>query len=162
MDILHKQKQPWGCGMYSVAHALNLPSFVTDERLADSKEFGNTNGQLNDWLKQDGKDFYIEPIYYNAYAKRLPFDVCKTHIVDTAPDSKILALPVMINVRYGPNSLNHLIGAQIDRQGLIHVHDSLTDEVKVTVISKLNRFYHEVYGLWCFCNNQGHYVFIHQ
>lgn len=31
------QKTPYGCGMYAVANALNLPNFVTEERLEKSK-----------------------------------------------------------------------------------------------------------------------------
>jgi len=41
----HKQKQPYGCGLYAVANACNLDNFITDERLEKSKN-GNVIGQL--------------------------------------------------------------------------------------------------------------------
>jgi hypothetical protein len=33
----HKQKQPWGCGLYAVANTCNLDNFITEERLEKSK-----------------------------------------------------------------------------------------------------------------------------
>ena len=35
----HKQKQPYGCGLYAVANACNLDNFITDERLEKSKNW---------------------------------------------------------------------------------------------------------------------------
>ena len=39
----HKQKQPYGCGLYAVANACNLDNFITEERLEKSKN-GNVIG----------------------------------------------------------------------------------------------------------------------
>lgn len=39
----HKQKQPYGCGLYAVANACNLDNFITPERLEKSKS-GNVIG----------------------------------------------------------------------------------------------------------------------
>ena len=47
----HKQKQPYGCGLYAVANACDLDNFITDERLEKSKN-GNVIGQLSKWMQE--------------------------------------------------------------------------------------------------------------
>jgi len=67
----HKQKQPYGCGLYAAANACNLDNFITDERLEKSKN-GNVIGQLSKWMQDDGHQFYIDSLYYNHVGKKLP------------------------------------------------------------------------------------------
>lgn len=159
MDIKYLQTTPYGCGMYAVAHALNLDNFVTDERLEASKEFGNTNMQLNTWLAQDGHDFQIYPTYFNGFGKHLPPSLYGVHIVVENPD--IVGLPVLFNVKYSATGLQHMVGGKIDKQGLLWLYDSLQPKVRVTTVSKLNSIYKECFGFYTFNNIKGEYVFIH-
>lgn len=65
------QNQPYGCGLYAVANALNLDGFVTEERLESSKN-GVSTRMLSKWLEEDGHNFYIGELYYNLLGKRMP------------------------------------------------------------------------------------------
>lgn len=161
MKNKYLQTTPYGCGMYAVAHALNLDNFVSDERLEQSKGYGNTNGQLNNWLAQDGHEFYIEALYYNSYGKHLPPSVFGTHMTKIE-DTNIIAFPVLFNVKYSATGLQHMVGGKIDKQGLLWLYDSLQPEVRVTTVSKLNSIYKECFGFWVFMNIKGEYVFIHE
>jgi hypothetical protein len=152
----HKQKQPYGCGLYAVANACNLDSFITPERLEKSKT-GNVIGQLSKWMQEDGHPFYIDALYYNHLGKKLP-----TSALHYIPNGEgITFLPVLINVRYRENGLNHLIGGKIDKEGTLYLYDSLKEDIIETTLKKVNRMYHHVYGLFIFMGvDNGDYVFI--
>jgi len=152
----HKQKQGYGCGLYAVANACNLDNFITDKRLEDSK-IGNTIGQLSKWLQDDGNPFYIEVLYYNHQGKKLPQSALKY----IPMGENVSLLPVLINVRYTEGGKNHLIGGKIDKAGILYLYDSLKDDMIETTLSKVNKMYHNVYGLFILAGVEtGDYVFI--
>lgn len=153
----HKQKQPYGCGLFAVANACNLDNFITEERLEKSKT-GNVIGQLSKWMQEDGLPFYIDVLYYNHAGKKLP-----PSALDYRPSGgdEITFLPVLINVRYSEEGKNHLIGGKIDKEGKLYLYDSLKEDVIETTLKKVNRMYHHVYGLFIFMGvDKGQYVFI--
>jgi hypothetical protein len=152
----HKQKQPYGCGLYAVANACNLDNFITDERLEKSKN-GNVIGQLSKWMQDDGHQFYIDSLYYNHAGKKLP-----TSALDYKPVGEGLDfLPVLINIQYSEEGKRHLVGGKIDKDKNLYLYDSLAEEMEVTTLGKVNRKYHRVFGLFLFmCVETGDYVFI--
>ena len=155
VEMKHKQKQGYGCGLYAVANALNLDNFVTDERLEQSKT-GNIIGQLSKWMQEDGLDIYIDSLYYNHLGKKLPNSAL--HYVPMGDNA--YTLPVLLNVRFEDGGLNHLVGGKIDKEGRLLLMDSLNEETIITTLSKVNRMYHNVYGLFLFMDvNTGNYVF---
>lgn len=153
----HKQTKPYGCGLYSVANALNLDNFITEERLEISKK-GNNIGQLSKWLQDDGHNFYIEILYYNHTGKKLP----NSALGYIPKGDSVVLLPIMINVRFSENGLNHMVGGKIDKEGNLYLYDSLKQDMIKTTLKKVNKMYHHVYGLFIFSglNNDDGYVFI--
>jgi len=152
----HKQKQPYGCGLYAVANACNLDEFITEERLEKSKT-GNVIGQLSKWMQEDGLPYYIDTLYYNHVGKKLPTSALGYH----PTGDTVNLLPVLINVRYSENGKNHLIGGRIDKERNLYLYDSLKEEMITTTLGKVNRMYHNVYGLFIFMSvENGDYVFI--
>lgn len=151
----HKQKQGYGCGLYAVANAINLDSFINKERLEISKK-GNLIGQLSKWMQEDGMPYYIETLYYNHQGKKLPNSALKY-----APSGDTVNfLPILLNVRSN-NGINHLVGGKISKSGVLYLYDSLKEDVIETTLSKVNRMYHNVYGLFIFMSvDNGDYVFI--
>ncbi len=153
---MKKQLQPYGCGLYAVANACNLPDFITDERLEKSK-VGNTIGQLSRWLQDDGKPFFIEVLYYNHVGKKLP----KSALEYKPSGEGITFLPVLINVRYSDGGKNHLIGGKIDKEGKLYLYDSLKESMTESSLKEVNKNYHNVYGLFILSGiEDGSYVFI--
>lgn len=152
----HKQKQPWGCGLYAVANACNLDNFITEERLEKSKT-GNVIGQLSKWMQEDGHPFYIDTLYYNHVGKKLP----KTALDYKPVGEGIHFLPVLITVRFSDEGKNHLVGGKIAKDGTLYLYDSLKDEMIETTMKQVNKMYHHVYGLFLFMGVEtGDYVFI--
>jgi hypothetical protein len=152
----HKQNQPYGCGLYAVANACNLTDFITEERLEKSKQ-GNTIGQLSRWMQDDGKPFCIDTLYYNHVGKKLP----KTALEYVPNGEGVTFLPVLLNVRYSEEGKNHLIGGKISKDGTLYLYDSLKEDMIETTLKKVNRMYHNVYGLFIFMGvEDGNYVFI--
>ena len=151
---MHKQQQGYGCGLYAVANAANMPSFITEERLEESKK-GNLIGQLSKWMQEDGNPYYIDVLYYNHEGKKLPSIITKYK-----PVGDVLYLPVLINVRFSDEGKNHLVGGKIDKEGKLYLYDSLKPDVIETTLSKVNKMYHNVYGLFIFMTLDGDYLFI--
>lgn len=152
----HKQTKPYGCGLYAVANACNIDNFITDERLEISKK-GNNIGQLSKWLQEDGLPYYVEVLYYNHLGKKLP----NSALGYVPTGETVCLLPVLINVRFSEKGLNHLIGGKIDKEGNLYLYDSLKAEMIKTTLKKVNKMYHNVYGLFVLSGlNDDGYVFI--
>lgn len=152
----YKQNQPFGCGLYAVANACNIENFITEERLAASKK-GNTIGQLSKWMQDDGHPFYIDTLYYNHVGKKLPASA----LTYVPKGEGISFLPVLLNVRYCEGGKNHLIGGKIGTDGTFYMYDSLKEDMIETTLKKVNRMYHNVYGLFILMGvEDGGYVFI--
>ena len=153
---MRKQNKPYGCGLYAVANACNLNNFITEERLEQSKG-GNVHGQLSKWMQEDGINICIDTLYYNHKGKKLP-----NSALDYIPIGEgIEFLPVLLNVRFSDDGKNHLVGGKIDKQGVLYLYDSLKENMIETTLSKVNRMYHNVYGLFIFMDaDTGDYAFI--
>lgn len=158
MKVKYTQKQPWGCGLYAVANVCNLDNYITEERLGQSNTGnGNTIGQLSKWLQEDGLPYNIEALYYNQESQYLP-----DYVINCKPSGEgILGLPILIAVNYSENSLNHLIGGQIDLEGKLYLFDSLKEDVVITTLQEVNDMYHSVYGVYVFVDiTNGSYAFL--
>lgn len=152
----HKQKQNWGCGLYAVANACNLDGFITEERLEKSKT-GNNIGQLSKWMQDDDNPFYIDVLYYDHLGEKLP----EQALFYRPQGENDIYLPILLNVRYSSEGLNHMIGGKIAKDGTLYLYDSLKEEEVVTTLKEVNEMYHNVYGLFCFLGvENGDYVFI--
>lgn len=139
---MEKQKQPYGCGMYAIANACNMPEFITPERLEISKQ-GNNMGQLSKWLQEDGMPYYLDALYYNHLGKKLP-PIALTY----KPISETDILPILLNVNYKDGGKNHLVGGKLYNCGTLFLYDSLKEEMEITTLKKINSKYNNVYGLW--------------
>lgn len=153
---MFKQKNNYGCGLYAVANALNQESFITEERLAISKDHGNIIGQLSKWLQEDGEKIYIDALYYNHVGKKLPSTALSYY-----PENPNHAFPVLFNVQFSEKGLRHLIGGKINHDKELYLYDSLKDDVEVTTIAKMNRSYYRVFGFFIFMDvDKGNYIFL--
>lgn len=145
IPITFKQTNPWGCGLYSVAHALGIESYVTEKREEISK-YGNSIPQLTKWLFDDGRDYGIDVIFYNHMKKgKLPKDVLYIR-----PDSEDFIFPVLIQVEYTEESISHLIGGRIDYENNIYLFDSYSEYVEVIPLPEINEKYPFVSGMFGF------------
>jgi hypothetical protein len=64
-------------------------------------------------------------------------------------------------VRFSDGGKNHLIGGKIGVDGTLYLYDSLKVEMIETTLKKVNKMYHNVYGLFIFMGiEDGSYVFI--
>lgn len=149
--IRFKQLDPYGCGLYSVAHALNLKEdFVTKERIEASKK-GNNIGQLSRWMQQHGLDYYLNPIWYDSFMKETSLsEDLKGMKVTANGDESLLACPLIIDVNVSKLGLGHMIGAHLDINGNLHVYDSLKEDVLFTSMSEVENHYHLVFGVYAF------------
>lgn len=151
-----KQKNGYGCGLYAIANACNIPGFITNERLEKSKD-GNNIGQLSKWLQDDGNPFYIDVLYYNHEGKNIPSQFYGYHTVqeDNNP------MPVLFNVQSCEQCKRHLIGGLLHHDGKITVFDSLKDEPFETRLYKLNTMYEYVFGFFILMSVEtGDYIFM--
>lgn len=78
-------------------------------------------------------------------ARRLP-----DWVDELIPEGDVLALPVLLNVRYSEDGLNHLIGGHLTKAKVLHLYDSLKEDIVITTLSEVNDMYHSVYGLYNF------------
>lgn len=155
-DVKHKQKDPWGCGVYAVANAGNLDEFPTESRILDSKS-GNNIGQLSDWLKEDGYSFYIDTLYYSAIQEKLPEVEC--HYIPIGED--IVFIPVLIQVKLSEKGKQHMVAGKIDKTGVLWLSDSLNERVVKTSLKGMNDLYHSVFGIYTFVDRKsGKHLFI--
>lgn len=151
-----KQEHSYGCGLYAVANACNLPNFITPERLEASK-VGNVIGQLSKWMQDDGQPFYIDSLYYNHAGGKLP----ESALGYVPQGESVNFLPVLINCKFSPEGRRHLVGGKIDKEGRLFLYDSLKEDIIETTLAEVNSMYYEVFGLFIFMGvDNGDYVFI--
>lgn len=117
----YKQRNAYGCGLYSLANALQDSDLITDERIEKSKR-GNNIGQLSLWLQESGYECWIEALRYDNGEKIELFDLTP----DFSLDKSVLWFPFMV-VFQSTKEKNHMIGCRYMRNGTIVVHDSLLD-----------------------------------
>lgn len=155
---MYKQLQPYGCGLFAVANALNLgDDFVTEERFAASKGNGNLTGMLDRWLQESGKPFYMQPIFYDTTATKLP----KHHVEYKPSGEKVVALPMVLCVRLSDEGLWHMVGVNVYPNGTAMLYDSLKSEPIQSTLAEINEMYESVFGLFVFCSVEtGDYAFI--
>lgn len=137
-----KQKNGYGCGLFAIANALNKESIIKQERLDESID-GNHIGQLNKWLKEDGFELFIEPLYFSCTGKRLPKSICELR----PHGEEVIGLPVLIDVQHTKNSQMHLVTADIMPNGQLLVIDSLKDEHELTTLMEYQKQFYRVFGL---------------
>lgn len=156
LEIKHKQKDPWGCGVYAVANAGNLDTFPTESRILDSKS-GNNIGQLSDWLKEDGYSFYIDALYYSSIQEKLPDIECSYIPIG----ENIVCIPILILVKLSENGKQHMVAGKIDKSGVLWLSDSLKDTIIKTTLKEMNDLYHSVFGIYTFVDRKsGKHLFI--
>lgn len=124
-----RQTTPYGCGLYSVANALNEPTLVTDFRLNESIK-GNTLPILNKWLFQDGFDFGIDAFYYDHFGTTIPDE--HTYYRSESNEFK---LPVLVEVLIGERA--HMVGGTIDSEGNMTLMDSLKKFPHLTTLKEV-------------------------
>jgi len=154
---MYKQKDGYGCGLYAVANACNLPeSFITPERLEASRIPGSTNGGLSKLMQEDGFDFYMQPLFYDPNTKSLPETQTKYSVA-----GDVIAMPLVLCVTLSEGGLSHMIGAHLDKSGILHVYDSLKNEPFETTLDLIDLYYHSVFGIYSFCDiKNGDYAFL--
>jgi len=143
--------------MYAVANVLNIPEFITHERLEASKS-GNNIGQLTHWLFQDGHSFCIDTLKYTGRLISLP----KIDIINF--EASVLYWPALVSIR-ATKEKNHMIGIKVHNGGLsgqtVEVCDSLFDEPFFLYDwNELKSHYPKVYGLFSFRDFNNKDIFI--
>ena len=143
IEIKFKQHNPYGCGIYAVANALDFSTYITEARLEQSKS-GGTIQQLNNWLDEDGHNFHIDTIYYDCN-NLLPDNW------DVIPLGESDCLPILLKIQ--GKSLDHMISVHVFNNGELYIHDSLKQQVLKTNWTNLKGFYKEIRGVYAFKSN---------
>lgn len=136
------QTQGFGCGLYAVANALNLDNFVTEERLSLSIN-GINNGQLSNYMQQDGLNLYLDTLYCDCFNDKLPDSWVSINLTGDNNYMPFL-IQVVINERY------HLMGAKLFQDNTIDLLDSLQKEAIKCTLSDVNKMYRKVTALYSF------------
>jgi len=139
------QDQGYGCGLIAVAHALQIPDFYTEKRLAKSEK-GNNIIQLNDWLREDGINFEPGYIFVDLLQNTIPpiflnFDDWK--------DDYHAALILDVVVKEG-NKGSHLIGAHLYKDMTIDLFDGYKDKPIRTRLNRVCEYYYSFFGISSF------------
>ena len=139
---MQKQKYGYGCGLYAVANAFDLESFVTEERLELSKK-GVHNGELSKYMQEDGHNIFIEVLYCNTFESKLPEEWVLLHVSGDINYFPFL-IQCMINEKY------HLMGAKLYKDDTIELFDSLKTEPLKCTLKEVNLMYEKVVALYGF------------
>jgi hypothetical protein len=155
-EIKYKQLEPYGCGLFAISNVFDI-NFLTIDRLERCKS-GCNIGLLSKWMQEDGYNMYIDTLYYNHLGRKLPTSQFKYY-----PSGGVAYLPILLNVRFSKDGVNHLIGGRIDTNGKLFLFDSLQKEMIETTLSKVNKLYDTVFGLFIFIDlDNGNYIFLNE
>jgi hypothetical protein len=146
-----KQTTPFGCGMYAVAHAVNIPEFVTESRL-ELSALGNNIWELNQWLREDGYDFHIDVIYCNLLSSLTPLPDEGFSLI---PQIGEVYCPLLLNVGWSTEGKNHMVAIHAAPNGNVILKDSLKEDSILTdwkdIVS--GKHYPIIIGIYGFVRN---------
>lgn len=132
----YKQENGYGCGLYSVANALQDDRILSATRLGLSKN-GNNIGQINKWFVELEYDFWLSVLKYDNDNPIEIFDLKP----DFEVDKNVLWIPFFIVIK-STKEKNHMLGCRYMRNGTIIVHDSLRDhETTFECFDALKEYY---------------------
>ena len=152
-----KQKDSYGCGVYSIANATQNGSFITNKKIKLSKN-GNNIGQLNRWLLKFEIKCWISEICYNNGNIIKMFDLSP----QLPLQNDKCWMPFLI-VTKGIKK-DHMIGCRYLSNGKIIVHDSTKDhQTEYLDFDEFNSVYADVvisFEMLCdYTNNRPIYLF---
>ncbi|NDV81303.1 hypothetical protein [Bacteroides sp. 51] len=152
----YKQENKYGCGLYSVANALQENHIITENRIEWSKD-GNNIGQLNRWLEQSDYDFFIQMIVYN---NNNPIEIFDLEPVFGEKEIEMW-MPFFLVIK-STEKKNHMIACRYMRNRSIIVHDSNEDsEIIFPDFNSFNEHYKgEILSYECFYNFKNEPIFI--
>lgn len=144
-EVIYKQTEPFGCGLYSVANVLNLNNFVTEGRKELSKK-GNNIPQLTKWLIEDGHEIGLDLLFYNHFGKKLATDCLELKVDGRNP----ALMPLLFQVQYSEKSLPHLIGGLLDTKGNVEIFDSYRQQTYKIKLKEIHKGFYSVSGMFAF------------
>lgn len=146
-----QQKTSYGCGVYAVSNALLIPSFITEERIEQSKN-GNSFYQLNKWLEDDGIPFFIDIIYFDME------NIKSSNIngIDWEFFKSKEPYVALLQVKQTENSRWHLVSANVYSDRIVSITDSLKSKKLYSTFDNINEHYYQVSGLFLFNSKEKH------
>ena len=143
--MMLKQNTYWGCGLYAVANALDMPEFITDERLEVSKEKGNNIAQLTKWLNKDGCDWFIVAEYITGRSVEMPM----LYWSDEDDDGYYVPLIVQLPA---DNECCHMIAIRCYEDRLL-IFDSAADKVvEGNSMADFRKLYPKIVAIYAFAD----------
>jgi len=144
-EIRYKQPTGHNCALHAISNLFGEDSIMKPDRL-EYGIYGHTINDLNIYLKEDCKTYYIETLYKSIFHTELPEAayVWPTSNIDTIP----LLLAVVSN-----SGVNHIVGLKVTSDKTVYLYDSLFDNVVVTEFSKLHDIYPKIFALYAFRDN---------
>ena len=112
------QKESYGCGLYSIANALQDQSLILESRLDKSKN-GNNVGQLSVWLQEDSYSCWVNVVKYNNEKKIKLFD-----LKPKFEEENISWIPFFIVIKNKKAKRSHMIGCRYMKDNKIIAHIS--------------------------------------
>jgi len=159
MNTKIKYKQPTGhnCGLYAISNIFDDDGIINDVRCEYGKN-GHTINDLNIYLREDGKDYYVETLYKNIFNTQLPVEA---HVW---PTSNIDTIPLLLTVAFELGGVNHIVGLRVISDRTVYLYDSLREYVIETDFASLHDFYPIIFGVFAFKSydptNEGYVSFI--
>ena len=143
-----KQEKAYGCGVFAIANACNLPIFITEERLEISKN-GNNIGQLSKWLQQHGYDWFLDPIFFTHEENHGSPEVIKQLSVSKhVNDQTVLAFPLLLSLKKTENSLTHMIAIDLIPTGDLMIFDSLKEKEYFSTFETIWKENYSIYAVY--------------
>ncbi len=146
MKIKHKQPLAKNCGIYALANILNEDCFIKEENLLGGDD-GLRITELNDIIKKEGFDFFIDPIYVDRTKLKIPEDF------ELHPLGENKIIPGIMIVQFKEDGLWHCIGFRLYSDKTIQLFDSLKEETFFMTWNEISKFYYAIEGIYCFSFN---------
>lgn len=153
MKIRYRQRESSSCGLYAIANVSESDIIFKPERFEEGKS-GHTINKLNQYLKEDEHNCYLETIYKSIFSIELP------HSVDPFPNDINHVLPLLATVTANEGGINHMISMWVYHDKTVLIFDSLKDDVIETDWVGFRVLYPYCFGLFAFMREeyQGEYV----
>lgn len=148
MKVRYRQNDACNCGLYAVANAVNDDKIIKPERLVKGVN-GHHILQLNNYLQEDGEQYYIETLYKSIYSLKLPKGI------EAVPDNPALICPLLMTVAFREGGKNHLIALRSFSDRSVQVIDSLREDIITTTFAELHEHYPVIFGLYAFVQHSG-------
>lgn len=140
------QSTPYGSGIYAIANALDMPTFLTAQRLIDSAP-AITPFELSVMLLEDTKDLLLDPIWVDyTDGTTMPEWIDN---IEVQYNKKTMFIPFLIGVKVNETANIHFVSGRKQADGTFVLFDSLKGSpVVLNSISGITGMYYKICSIY--------------